>query len=102
MKSRLTRQLSQKLAQAHRSMSYRRVAKAYGITTPAGRPNGGMVKRLIDGYQPKRTDTLLRCGLIPQPVEPIIPDEPTRRVITGAWKLGTRWVSPEEIFGARA
>jgi hypothetical protein len=83
-------------------MSFPKVARTFGITTPDGNPNPGMVKRLIDGYQPRRPDTLKRCGIFPviKPVQ--IQDEPARRVLTGAWKLCNRWVGPEEFFGARS
>ena len=103
MQTRLTKQLAQKLRKAHRSMSFRKAARFYGILTPSGRPNGGMAKRIIQGYQPKHEDTLRRCGLIPDPKAFQVPeDEPTRRVLTGAWKIGSSWASPEEFFGARS
>jgi hypothetical protein len=101
MQSRLTRRVAQKLAIAHRSMSFRQVAKLYGIVTESGKPNPGLVKHLIDGYQPRRPDTLRRCGLLRAPRPRMLPEEPTRRVLIGAWKRGRRWVSPEEYFGAR-
>jgi hypothetical protein len=82
-------------------MSFRKVARFYNILTPGGKPNGGMVKRLIQGYQPKRQNTLLRCGLLPTVLPIIIPEEPARRVLIGAWKMGGSWVSPEQYFGAR-
>jgi hypothetical protein len=99
MQSRLTRRLSEKLSKAHRSMSFRAVARKFEITTPAGKPNSGMVKRLIEGYQPKKFDTLWRCHLLPQPKMPTIHDEPIRRVLIGAWRMNGRWVGPEEYFG---
>ena len=83
-------------------MSERKVAKAFGITTPTGEPNGSLVKMLIDGYIPSREDTLRRCGLLPTTKPPIIRDEPARRVLVGAWKLQGHWVSPEDYFGARS
>jgi hypothetical protein len=33
---------------------------------------------------------------------PVVRDEPTRYVLTGAWKLHGHWVGPEEYFGARS
>ena len=83
-------------------MSFPKLAKLYGITTPAGQPNPGMVKRLIDGYQPKRLATLKRCGIFPAHPIATFGEEPDRRVLVGAWKLHGRWVSPEEYFGARS
>lgn len=82
-------------------MSERQVAKMFGITTPGGKPNGRMVKHLIDGYIPSNADTLRRCGLFPKVSESVIHDEPPRRVLIGAWKLHGRWVSPEEYFNAK-
>lgn len=81
-------------------MSRRQTAKAFGIVTPSGEPNGSMVKMLIDGYIPRREDTLRRCGLLVMPRPPIIHDEPAHRVLMGAWKLHGHWVSPEEYFGS--
>ena len=94
------RRLASRLAKASLTMSRRQVAKKFGITTPGGRSNGIMVKRLLDGYVPVREDTLRRCGLLTPP-KPRIPNEPVRRVLIGAWKLNGRWVGPEEYFGAR-
>jgi hypothetical protein len=101
MQTRSTRRLARKMALAARSMSFRQVAKMFGIVTPEGKPNPGMVYRIIhQGYEPKRPDTIRRCPV--PPVEPVIHDEPIRRVLTGAWKLDGRWVSPEEFFGVRS
>ena len=99
--TRRTRSLAKKLAKASLTMSRRKVAKAFGITTPGGEPNGIMVKHLIDGYIPVREDTIRRCGLLRDPRPRVIPEEPTRRVLTGAWKRHGHWISPEEFFGAR-
>lgn len=100
MQSRSIRRLSKIMASANRSMSFRQVAKTYQITTPKGKPNPGMVKRIIDGYQPKRRSTLARCPVPPRP--PRIKHEPIRRVLVGAWRKDRRWVGPEEYFGARS
>ena len=97
-----TQRLAARLEKACLTMSRRQAARAYGITTPNGEPNGIMVKHLIDGYVPVRDDTLLRCGLLPTVIPLVIPEENARRVLTGAWKLGGHWVSPEEFFGARS
>jgi hypothetical protein len=102
MQTRLTQRLARKLAKAKRSASFPAVARMFEITTPAGKPNPGMVKRLIEGYQPKKLDTLRRCHLLPRPKLPVIHDEPTRRVLIGAWRLRRRWVGPEEYFGGRS
>jgi hypothetical protein len=114
MQSRPTRRLAKKLKKAARSASFRNVAKTFGITTPAGKPNPGLVYRMIyQGYEPKRLDTKKRSGLLPadpisnQPVpgspqgqSAIENPEPARRVLTGAWNLGGLWVTPEEYFKA--
>jgi hypothetical protein len=99
MQSRSIRRLSKIMASASRSMSFRQVAKTYQITTPKGKPNPGMVKRIIDGYQPKRRSTLERCPVPPRP--PRIKHEPIRRVLIGAWRLRGHWISPEEFFGVK-
>lgn len=99
MQTRPIRRLARILSKASRSTSFRQLAKTYRITTPAGKPNPGLVKHLIDGYQPHRPDTLSRCPV--PPVQPRIHAEPIRRVLTGAWRLDGRWVGPEEFFGAR-
>jgi hypothetical protein len=103
MQTRPIRRLAAKMAQERRlepPVSYPKIARKYGITTPKGKPNPGMVKRLIDGYQPRRPATLARIPI--PPVEPKIHAEPIRRVLIGAWKLDGRWVGPEEYFGSRA
>jgi len=100
MQTRPIRRLAKLLAKERRFLSYPKLAKKYQITTPAGKPNPGMVKRLIEGYQPHRPATLRRCPVPPAP-PPVIHDEPARRVLIGAWRLDGRWVGPEEIFGVR-
>lgn len=97
MQTRPIARLARILAKESRSASLRWLAKTYGIVTPAGKPNSGMVYRLINGYQPKRASTLARIPIPPEP--PKI--EPTRRVLVGAWRLDGRWVSPEEYFGGK-
>jgi hypothetical protein len=91
-------------------------AREFKIFTPSGKLAGNLVKAIIDGYEPKRHQTRLRCGLPEElPYCPTcrrrvvhkhdhpadeIPDEPIRRVLTGAWRTPDgRWVSPEEKFG---
>jgi hypothetical protein len=101
MQSRPTRRLAKNLKKAARKMSERKVAILFNITTPEGKPNSGMVHKIMHGYQPAKRDTLKRCGLLKRQRK-IIHDEPARRVLTGAWKLGKRWVSPEEFCGVRS
>jgi hypothetical protein len=96
------RRLASRLAKASLTMSRRQIAKRFGITTPGGEPNGRMVKWLIDGYVPAHEDTLRRCGLLTPPKPRAIPEEPTRRVLTGPWYLHGRLVGPEEYFGGRS
>lgn len=95
MQTRPIRRLARILAKESHSTSFRKLAKTYRIVTPKGKPNSGMVFRLVNGYQPKRASTLARIPIPPEP--PRI--EPTRRVLIGAWRLDGRWVSPEEYFG---
>jgi hypothetical protein len=97
MQTRPIRRLARKMAQEHRFTSLRNLARKFGITTPTGKPNPGMVKRIMDGYQPRRPSTLRRVPI--PPPDPV--DEPIRRVLTGAWRLHGRWVSPEEYFKSR-
>jgi hypothetical protein len=98
MQTRPMKHLAKILAKERHSMSFPELAKKYHITTPTGKPNPGMVKKIIDGYQPKRTDTLNRCPIPPMRETEIV--EPTRRVLSGAWRLGSNWVSPEDYFHA--
>lgn len=97
MQSRSIRRLARILTKEGHSTSLRELAKIYEIVTPTGKPNSGMVYRLINGYQPKRASTLARIPIPPEP--PKI--EPTRRVLIGAWRLDGSWVSPEEYFGGK-
>jgi hypothetical protein len=98
MQTRPMKRLARILAKEHRFMSFPQLAKKYSITTPEGKPNPGMVKRIIEGYQPRKADTLNRCPIPPIPTPEII--EPQRRVLLGAWKLGKNWVTPEDYFHA--
>jgi len=95
--ARKIQKLARKLAKAHKTMSYPQIAKAFGITTPTGAPNPRLVKWLTEGYRPSHEDTLRRSGLLAD-APPVIHDEPARRVLTGPWKLDSRWVSPEEAL----
>jgi hypothetical protein len=96
MQSRPMRRLAKILVREHHNFSFRQLARIHQITNAAGKPNPGLVKHLIDGYQPRRAATLARIPV--PPVEPRIVKEPVRRVLSGAWKLHGRWVGPEEYF----
>jgi hypothetical protein len=97
--ARAIRHRANQIKKAARRTSYLGTAKAFGITTPDGRPNTRAVKFLLEGYIPAKEDTLRRWGLLGKDAQSaIILDEPDRRVITGAWKINGRWVGPEEFF----
>ena len=84
-------------------MSRLQTCKTFGIVTPDGRYNKKAVTLLLEGYIPAHEETLRRWGLLGKDAQPaIVLDEPARRVVTGAWKIGGQWVSPEEFFGARS
>jgi hypothetical protein len=67
MQTRPTTRLARILASAHRKKSFRQIAIQYQILTPGGHPDKGMVKRIIDGYEPKLPETRARLGLPPLP-----------------------------------
>jgi hypothetical protein len=105
MRKRITlRQIRHRAAQIKKAaygMSRLEAAKAFGITTPDGRPNKMAITHLLNGYIPTHEETLRRWGLLADPEPAAILAEPTRRVLIGAWKLYGHWVGPEEYFGAR-
>jgi hypothetical protein len=93
------RHKASEVKKAARHLSHHQVAKAFGMITPSGQPNARAVAHILTGYLPRNIDTLRRWGLLAPPTPP---DEPARRVLSGAWKLRGRWVSPEEYFKGRS
>jgi hypothetical protein len=74
MQTRPTARLSSKLARYARKHSLRETARRYGILDPYGRPSKGMVRLLLDGYEPKTEATRMRIGLpakLPRPPRPV-------------------------------
>jgi hypothetical protein len=63
MQTRPTDRLSKKLAKYAHKHSLNQTARKYGIIDPHGKPSRGLVSLIIDGYEPKRTETRLRLGL---------------------------------------
>jgi hypothetical protein len=96
--TRLIRHKASEVKLAARHFSHHQVAKTFGMITPSGQLNTRAVAHILTGYIPRKIDTLRRWGLLAPATPPV---EPARRVLTGAWKLCGRWVSPEEYFGAR-
>jgi hypothetical protein len=100
--TRLIRHRASQVKKAARHLSHHQVAKYFGMITPSGQLNTRAVAHILTGYLPRNIDTLRRWGLLADIESPVPHPEPTRRVLTGAWKLHGRWVSPEEYFGARS
>jgi hypothetical protein len=63
MQIRTTARLSRILASAVKKSSFRQAAIDHNIFTADGRPDPGMVKHLINGYEPRRPETRARLGL---------------------------------------
>ena len=73
MQSRPVRRLAMKMASYARNHSLSNVARKYHIIDPHGKPSRGLVKQIIEGYEPRRSCTRTRIGLpakirIPKPV----------------------------------
>lgn len=116
MQTRPTRQLARILAATLKTASFRETARQHKILTADGRPDPGLVKLLVNGYEPINDITRARLGLPPLPYctqchrrrpmhtneskPPVQPeDEPARRVLSGAWFFGGQWVDIETVFG---
>lgn len=68
MQSRPVRRLAAKLRSERRRKkpkSYRRLSLDYGILSSNGTPNPGLVKNIIDGFEPTDPDTRRRIHLPP-------------------------------------
>jgi hypothetical protein len=63
MQSRLTRRLAARMASYAKRHSLSDVARKFGIHDPHGLPSRGLVKQIIEGYEPKRPTTRTRIGL---------------------------------------
>jgi hypothetical protein len=73
MQSRPVRRLASKMASYARKHSLSDVARKYHVIDPHGRPSRGLVKQIIEGYEPKRPVTRVRIGLparvhLPRPI----------------------------------
>jgi hypothetical protein len=115
MKTRPTTQLARILASAVKKSNFRKVAIEYQILTADRLPNPGMVKQLINGYEPRRPETRARLGLpavcpqcnrriphvhpkpapvvVEKPFDPtaprtesVTPDEPVRNPLSGFFR----------------
>ena len=118
MQSRPTRRLAQILARTLKKTSFRETAKMHKILTEDGRPDPGMVKQLVKGYEPMKISTRSRLGLPPLPYCPEckrrtvqhhehtpkpIADEPIRRVLSGAWRLPNgQWGNIKDLIKSQA
>jgi hypothetical protein len=73
MQTRATSRLSRKLTSYARLHSWTQTANKYRILTKNGKPSKGMAKLIAEGYEPKKAETRVRCGLpekisLPHPV----------------------------------
>ena len=71
MQTRPTCRLVQKMARYARKHSRRQVAEKFGIVDPHGQPSKGLVKMLLDGYEPIKPETRIRLGLPPELPKPV-------------------------------
>ena len=101
--TRLIRHMATRIKKAALKMSRSQTALLFGMVTPDGRPNVKAVTLIQEGHIPANKDTQRRWGLLGKDAIPaVIPDEPARRVLYGAWNLHGCWVDPEDYFGARS
>ena len=118
MQTRPTSRLAKNLARTLKTASVRETARIHNILLSDGRPDPSAGVRLVHGYEPKSDPARARMGLPPLKYCPVckhrrsahrnhiqkpVQDEPTRRVLWGAWRLpdGT-WGSIEDLFKATA